>query len=151
MAELNPKPIEDFWPLLIEIYRGVATPEESQAHRDKIMEQLGRGERYGTIADMRHAGISPYAERKKHSAQLKANTELLKKISIGVAMVMSSSVMRVSVNAVLFMSPLPMPYTVVSTIEEAQAWMRERFEEEGLPFPEGADQYLKKLADTKAA
>ena len=56
----------------------------------------------------------------------KANAQNLKDNALGVALVISSPVVRGMLKAILWMQPMPQPHVVCATVEEGLAWLRAR-------------------------
>lgn len=141
---------EDFFPLIVEEYEGAMSDEESAWHRQYISSLLDRKQRYALLYDFRNSVAESQEQRKIDADFIKANRERLKQYSMGVAFVMPSPLLRIAINVVLFLSPLPMPYTTTKTIEEAARWIEGRFKEEGVTFPAAAWPYLKDLEIRRA-
>ena len=141
---------EDYFPLIIEEYDGAMTDDESEWHRQYITALLDRKQRYAILYDFRNSIAESQEQRKVDAEFIKANRERLKAYSLGVAFVMPSPLLRIAINVVLFLSPLPMPYTTTKTVDEAARWIEGRFKAEGLTFSAAAWAYLKDLEIRRA-
>ncbi len=136
---------EDYFPLIIEDYEGTTTDDEAVWHRKFIAELLARKQRYAILYNFRNLIAESQEQRKIDAEFIKENKESLRQYSIGVVFVVSSPLLRIALNAVLFLAPLPMPYTTTKTISEAVRWLERRFEEEQMVFPAAARPYLADL------
>ncbi len=136
---------EDFFPLIIEETEGAMTDEEAVWHRQYVASLLDRKQRYAILYDFRNSAAESQEQRKIDAEFIKANRERLKEYAIGVAFVMPSPLLRIAINVLLFLSPLPMPYTTTKTVGEAALWLEDRFREAGVTFPEAARPYIKDL------
>ncbi len=141
---------EDYLPLIIEEYEGAMTDEEAIWHRKFIAELLARKQRYAILYDFRNSTAESQEQRKIDAEFIKANKESLKQYAIGVAFVMPSPLVRIALNMLFFLSPLPMPHTTTKTVGEAVQWLEKRFREEGVAFPVAARPYLVDLEIRRA-
>jgi hypothetical protein len=63
---------------------------------------------------------------RRQAEWIKDHEALLRQYSLGVAMVMQSPIVRGMLKAILWIQPMPQPYTVCSSVEEGLRWLRER-------------------------
>ncbi len=142
---------DQYWPLMIEIYQGKATPRELEEHRNKMRIMVAQGERYGLFYDLRGAEAESLEERKKDAELIRELASEVKRLCIGCAFVVSNPIIRITMNFILFLAPPPMPYKVVPRIEDGHVWLSEQFHIAGISYPPGADDFLRSLEEAKAA
>jgi hypothetical protein len=120
-------------PLVLVTFVGGATDAEFQDYLDR-MEKLVvlRRETNCTILDATRAGDTPAKQRRMQSEWLKRNETLLAKYSAGTAFVITSPLVRGLLTAILWVSPMAAPHTVVATVDEAEAWAIARLREHGV-------------------
>ena len=66
------------------------------------------------------------AVRRRQAHWIKQNEELLRRYSLGAALVIQSPIVRGMLKAILWIQPMPQPHAVFFNIEAALAWLRER-------------------------
>lgn len=92
----------------------------------------GRAAGTVTILDARRAVRNPATQRKKQAEWIERHTEQLRKYSLGTAFIINSPLVRGVLTAILWVRPLPTQHTVVSTMEEAEAWVQQQLAAAGL-------------------
>ncbi len=142
---------EDYLPLIIEEYEGPTTDEDAVGHRKVVCDVLERGERYGVLYDLRYGSAMSQDQRRIDAQFIKDNRETLEDLVIGVAFVVPTALLRIAMNFLLFLAPLPMPYVSTRSVSEAMEWLEERFKEAGVAIPDGAAEYVRQLEQHKAA
>lgn len=88
------------------------------------------------IVDMRKAGPLSAPQRRTSSEWMKQNIELYKQCVLGGVFVIDSPIIRGVLTALLWLSPMGMPYEVVGTLDEAVRWAIVRFDAERVAIPE---------------
>lgn len=123
------------WPLVVFTAVGEQTEEEFEAYLADCDSLLRRREPYGVIFDARRAAPIGPKLRKRMVEWLARNDALLRAYIVGNAMVMSNAIQRGVFRAILWMRPLPFPYSVETSLEGARAFVCPRLEARGCPAP----------------
>ena len=114
---------ESRWPLVTVRFEGIVDDETFRAYLEGLAGLLRRGESYALLFDARHADRTPPVQRKMQAEWMQAHEAELRRLCVGTAFVITSPLVRGVLTAVLWISPMAMPHTVVSTVEEAERWL----------------------------
>ncbi len=131
----------NYFPLVLVSHEGVSTDDEFEAHLEVLRGSLTSKDasRRVLVIDATHAGLAtPATQRKRQAEWMKENEAHIRRLTIGCAFVIPSSVIRGFLTAIFWIQPLPCPHVVTSTLEEAFVWSEKRLAESGLGFPLGA-------------
>jgi hypothetical protein len=126
---------ESRWPLVVFTAVGEQTQTEFEAYLSDCDRLLRRREAYGSIFDARRAAPIGPKLRKRMVEWLSRNDALLRAYLVGTGMVMSTPLQRGVFRAILWMRPLPYPYTVESSFEAARTFVCSRLLERGCAAP----------------
>lgn len=126
---------ESRFPLVLVRPSGRATDAELEALLVALKRPLLRREKYVEIFDGTHADPGTPTQRRALAEWMRAHTSLISSYSLGTAIVMPSPLVRGALTAVFWIQPLPCPYTVVSTMAEAERWAEEKLRAEGIAMP----------------
>ena len=110
--------------------RGKATDAEVEALLAAFKRPLNWREKYVEIFDGTNADPGSPTQRRRIADWMRAHTSL-----ISTAIVIPSALVRGALTAVFWIQPMPCPYTVVSTMAEAEAWAEEKLRAAGLAVP----------------
>lgn len=114
---------------------GEQTDEEFEAYLADCDALLRRREPYGVIFDARRAAPIGPKLRKRMVAWLARNDAMLRVYIVANAMVMETALQRGVFRAILWMRPLPFPYSVETSLEGARAFVNARLAARGCPTP----------------
>jgi len=118
------------WPLVVVTHAGRPTDEEFDAYLVRLKDNLDRAvrERKKTVLifDATHAVGTDAKQRQRQAAWMKEHAEPSRLHSAGYAFVIPSTMIRGVLTAILWLSPMPAPYVIVSTIAEAEAWCKQK-------------------------
>ena len=129
---INPK----YQPLLtLQTYNGVPDPVVMENWRSQLEGFFEKKTRYAVITDLTDVRTPDKDIKNRESEWIKQHKPELKEWCIGLALVVPSSVIRIALNAVFWVSPLPHPYAVVSNFGEAYDWIEAALLKEGIPMP----------------
>lgn len=120
------------WPLLRLLLPGTLS---SQGHEECLATFSGyvrRREKFILLVDVSRVGLVPLDQRWRQVEWFEEHDDLLRETLLGTALVLTSPVVRLSISAILFFKPLPLPLATFATRDEAEAWAAQRLEEEGL-------------------
>jgi hypothetical protein len=74
------------------------------------------------IIDATHAGSTPPTQRRLQAEWMSLHADRLRALTVGVAFIIPSSVVRGFLTAILWIQPLPCPHEVCATLEQALDW-----------------------------
>jgi hypothetical protein len=119
------------WPLLLLRFEGTPTPEQLEAYLVRRLEYLQRQERHGIVYDTRQAHLITSHVRQRHAAWSREHQAPRQRFLVGNALIISSPVIRLSMNLVLSLGGAKVPYSVAATLPEAALWVAHRLHEAG--------------------
>jgi hypothetical protein len=124
-------------PLIVVTFVGSATDAEFDAYLDAMATSvLARRERTVTLLDATRSDATPAAQRRRQAEWLKTHDAELRRYSLGTAFVIRSPIVRGVLTAILWIQPMSVPYTVVATRNEGEAWAAEMLSRAGLRLPD---------------
>lgn len=88
------------------------------------------------ILDLRKAGPLSAPQRRTASEWMKQNKELYKQSILAAVFIIDSPIIRGVLTALLWLSPIELPYEVVGSLDEAVRWAISRFDAARVPIPE---------------
>jgi hypothetical protein len=125
------------WPLLTVAFEGKNSTQDIEAYLARLSDYLRRGEKHVVILDARGLNTAPTLEqRQRQVVWIQANLSALRQRSLGNAFVITSPFIRLAMNIMYQLQPLPTPYTVVGDIKVARSWALGRLREAGVPLPQ---------------
>jgi hypothetical protein len=125
---------DSLWPLRMVKFVGVATPRQFEQYLEATADGLRRGEPFVSIFDLTHGGVATPEHRQRQATWLQEYSPLLRELSLGVAFVVTSPLIRLSLSAIFYFQPMPTPYVVTARFSEATLWAISRLQERGLVF-----------------
>jgi hypothetical protein len=123
---------ESRFPLVTVRFDGVVDDATFEAYLAGLQRMLGRREPYALVLDASTAGPAPAKQRRRQAEWMAANEADVARWSVGAAFVITSSLTRGLLTAILWIQPMPQPHTVVATRREAEQWARERLRARGV-------------------
>ncbi|HSC89002.1 MAG TPA: hypothetical protein VLC09_17090 [Polyangiaceae bacterium] len=133
---------ESRWPLIVVTYPEDTTEAEFVEHLGKLSANIRRTaaaqSQTALIYDITSGYRAPARVRQQQADWMKANASQIKGHCAGIAFVMTSSLVRGALTAILWMSAMPTAYTVVATVAEAESWCADRLREKGVSVPSQA-------------
>ncbi|HEX5746645.1 MAG TPA: STAS/SEC14 domain-containing protein [Archangium sp.] len=120
------------WPLRLVRFVGTPTPRQYEHYLETVSSSLRRRERYLSVTDLTRGGLPTPEQRQRQVLWMQEHEGLLREVVLGMAFVITSPVMRLSVSTVMHFKPLPVPYFVTAQEHEAMGWASARLEEQGL-------------------
>lgn len=126
---------ESRWPLVVYTASGAQSDEDFEAYLADADRVLSRRERHGVIFDARRAiPIGPKL-RKRQVEWLRQNDRQVRAQCVALGMLFSSPVQRGVFRAILWMTPLPCPYSVEVRFEAARRFVCQHLEQSGCAPP----------------
>ena len=126
---------ESRWPLVVYTALGDQTEEEFEAYLADADRVLSRRERHGVIFDGRRAAPIGPKLRKRQVEWLREHDRQLRAQCVALGMLLSSPVQRGVFRAILWMNPLPYPYSVEVRFEAARRFVCQHLERSGCRVP----------------
>lgn len=126
---------DSLWPLVVFTAVGEQSEADFEAYLDDCDALLKRREAYGSIFDVRRAAAIGPKLRKRQVEWLKRNDSLLRAYLVGTGMVMATPLQRGVFRAILWMRPLPYPYSVETSLDAARRFVCSRLHERGCAVP----------------
>jgi hypothetical protein len=123
------------WPLVVFTAVGEQTKDEFEAYLADCDGLLRRREPYGVIFDGRRAAPIGPKLRMRMVEWLARNDAMLRVYIVANSMVLSTALQRGVFRAILWMRPLPFPYSVETSLEGARAFVCSRLTARGCPGP----------------
>jgi hypothetical protein len=122
---------DSHWPLLLIRLEGVPTPGHFEAYLARRLEYLQRRERHGIVYDTRQTRLITSELRQRHAAWSREHNAARQRFIVGNALIITSPVIRLTMNLVLSLGGEKVPYSVAATLPEAALWIANRLRELG--------------------
>ncbi|HYO64968.1 MAG TPA: hypothetical protein VEU33_02695 [Archangium sp.] len=123
---------DTLWPLLHLKFVGEHMPAQYEEYLERLEKCLRRPEPCLLLVDTHVAQSVPLSHCRRQAEWCREHEALVREKVLGVAFVATSTLVRLSLNVVVQLAPLPMPYTFVSHVRAAGEWAAERFSDMGL-------------------
>ncbi|MFY0525647.1 hypothetical protein ACN28I_21725 [Archangium gephyra] len=120
------------WPLLHLGLPGTLPAHGHEACLATLAGYLGRGERFILLVDLSRIGLVPIEQRWRQVEWFEEHERALREQVVGSAIILVSPIVRLSLSAILFFKPLPVPLATFPHLAAAEAWAAERLQEAGL-------------------
>ena len=112
------------WPIVVDTMIGEPTDDEIRGYNARRAQRLARAERHAQVVDGR-AGVRMSTRHRRMIAEFdEENREAQRKYVAGVALVVSSAVLRVLLKAIYRVTPSVFPRMPSRSIDEATSWAR---------------------------
>ncbi|WP_160174372.1 STAS/SEC14 domain-containing protein [Archangium violaceum] len=123
---------DSLWPLLGVRLTGELSRQEFEAYLDRSTQYLQRGERHVCIFDLSALWLLSSEQRQRHALWLEKNAALMRRTLLGLAYVITSPTVVLTMSVIFHFRPPPVPYTLVTRLDAARAWAAWHLEESGL-------------------
>jgi len=120
------------WPVLRLRLPGTLSSQGHEACLAAFSAHLQRGEKFALIVDLIRVGLVPLDQRWRQVEWFSEHELALRQQLLGTAIVVTSPVVRLSISAMLYFKPLPIPTVTFASLEPAEAWAAERIRDAGL-------------------
>jgi hypothetical protein len=121
--------------LLLVTFEGTTSDAAFEDYLRRYGQALESGGKRVVIIDALAAAVPSASQRKRQADWQRQHHQLLVSQALGFAFIISSSLVRGGLTAILWLSPLPSPHHVASSREEAMAWAAEKLSVAGLRLP----------------
>jgi hypothetical protein len=118
--------------VLLVRFDGPSSDEEFKDYLERLDASLERRTKSVTVVDARDAGVSSALQRKMQAEWMQRNAETLAAFSLGTVFVITSTMVRGFLTAIMWMQQPPGGHHIVATIDEAHAWTTQRLKRAGL-------------------
>ncbi len=119
------------WPLLLLRLPGILSEQGHEECLTLFSNYLQRGEKFVLIVDLSRIGLVPLNQRWRQLEWFDEHEQSLRELVLGGAIITTSPVVRLSISALLFFKPFPIPHRIFSNRDAAETWVAERLEEAG--------------------
>jgi hypothetical protein len=124
----------DQWPFVLTKFDGDQSQAELEAYIQRMNQVHARKQRYVGISYLkRYSRERPHVER--IARWLKESEEVTREYCLGVSMINASIGFRFVLSGIFLIKPMPCPYHVCATFEEAVTFVRRQADEKRLPLP----------------
>lgn len=124
------------WPLLTVTFSGTSSSQVFDAYLSRMSAYLNRGEKYLALLDTRAETAAPTMEQRQRQVQwIQRHEAALRQYSLGTAFVITSPFIRLALNIMHQLKPLPCPHTIVGDLQSARDWAAGRFRAAGVVHP----------------
>lgn len=107
-------------------WEGAATDEELPRFFEDLSAALEGLDRYAIVYCLRSAAVPTWSQRQLIADLNRTKGPALRDRCAGVAFVIDSVIIRAGLAALFWLQPMSVPNTIVETLEEAEAFCRER-------------------------
>ena len=118
-------------PLYVVAIHGVPTDEQFQGYLDWMVEVAGRGP-HAMVIDATHSGMVSARQRKMQAQWMEEHEELNRRTTAAMSFVLPNPLLRGLLTAILWLQPMPCPFSVVSTRARGVRYCEARLRERGL-------------------
>ena len=113
---------EGHYPLVFIKFTGEPTRDEFRAYLERLSQLLKRPGYRALVLESSYRANA--IQRQLQAEWIKQNLETVKLKTAGMAFVIQSTLVRGALTAIFWIQPLPVPYVIVATREQAEAWAR---------------------------
>jgi hypothetical protein len=127
---------ETAWPLLYVRFPSKPLSEEGfEYFIERYTNAVERRTRFATILDSRGLTTAITANQRKQLTEwFEVTGELAGEHHFGIAVLISSAVIRGALKAVTWLAPIPVPVKPFGSIADSGPWVRAIFAEQGIPI-----------------
>lgn len=123
---------DSLWPLLGVRLTGELSRRDFEAYLDTSTQYLQRGEPHLCIFDLSALWLLSTEQRQRHVEWFEANATLMRQTLLGLAYVITSPTVVLTMSVIFHFRPPPVPYTLVTRLDSARAWAAWHLDEAGL-------------------
>jgi hypothetical protein len=123
---------DSHWPLLLLRLPGTLSSQGHEACLADFTRYLGRGEKFALLVDLARVGLVPLDQRWRQVEWFSEHELTLRQLLLGTAVVVTAPVVRLSISAILYFKPLPLPLATFTHLNAAEAWATDRIRDAGL-------------------
>jgi hypothetical protein len=135
---------DNAWPLLYVRFPSKALSDDGFTYFiERYTAMVERRMPFATILDSRGPATAITAnQRKQLTDWFDVTGELAEEYHIGIALLISNTLIRGALRAVTWVKPVPVPIKPFGSIAEASTWVREIFAERGMPITPSIEMLL---------
>ncbi len=126
---------DSLWPLMVVRLTGELSPQEFERYLSRSTQYLQHKERHVCIFDVSGLHLFSTEQRQRQVEWLKANDVLMRQKLLGIAYVVTSATIRLTMSVIFHFKQPPVPFTLVTSLGEAGAWAAMRLDEARFPAP----------------
>jgi hypothetical protein len=123
---------DSLWPLLVVKFSGTPTNAQVEEYLARRQSYLDRKQQHVLIYDTQSFRVLTNEQRQRQIDWLKERAAVMKKYSLGSALVIVSPITRLTLSIVLQFSHSVTPYHAARSLPEAARWAASRLQDVGL-------------------
>lgn len=123
---------DSLWPLLVVRFSGTPTNQQFEEYMARRGSYLARNQKHALIYDTVSFNVLTSEQRQRQIDWLKERKELLQKLSLGSALIITSPVVRLLLSGILHFSQASTPYHAARSLPDAASWCAGRLASAGL-------------------
>lgn len=123
---------DSLWPLLVVRMSGTPTHSQFEEYLAARGSFLERGEKHVLVYDAARFNVLSNEQRQRQVEWLKEREAVRRDLTLGSALIITSPLVRLTLNIVRYFNPTTTPYFVASSMDEAVKWAAARLDEAGL-------------------
>jgi hypothetical protein len=123
---------DSLWPLLIVRFSGTPTNQQFEEYMARRGSYLARNQKHALIYDTVRFSVLTPEQRQRQINWLKERKELLQKLSLGSALIITSPMVRLLLSGILHFSQTGTPYHAARSLPDAASWCAGRLASAGL-------------------
>ena len=128
---------DQYWPIIVFRFSGQISMTELEGYLAWQDKMVARCLPNASLVVTENLRMWEMPVLRKQAAWIKEHEPLLRKYSVGAALVITSPVVRGMLKALLWMQPMPQPHYVCSSTAEALVWLRDRLRAARVALPQG--------------
>ena len=125
---------KEYWPMLLVKFDGEQTMRDVDYFLREMAAAQARKEPYASISLMRKYS-SERAQVQKVAQWMKSTADLTKEYCVANGIVSQSLGFRFLLSSIFLVKPMPCPYQVCASFDEAMRWVRSIADGRGLALP----------------
>jgi hypothetical protein len=123
---------DSLWPLLVVRFSGMPTNQQFEEYMARRGSYLARNQKHALIYDTVRFSVLTSEQRQRQIDWLKEHKELMRKLSLGSALIITSPVVRLLLSGILHFSQAATPYHAARSLPDAANWCAGRLAGAGL-------------------
>jgi len=126
---------DSLWSLMVVRLSGEPSSQEFERYLARATQYLQRHDRHVCIFDVSKLHLLSTEQRQRQAEWLKTHEMLMRQTLLGIAYVVTSATVRLTLGVIFHFKPPPVPFTLVPHMEAAGTWAAQRLEEARFAVP----------------
>ena len=139
---------DEGWPLVYCAHSGLyASLDEVDVFLAGLEELYARKQPFVILNDLSQGGKRDNEQLSRIGAWMKAHRDEIARYNKGTCFVSQSTLFRFVMSSLFLVQPLPNPYSVCASLDEAYLWIKKRLDDEGMRSAIGLEELLRHQAE----